>query len=83
MALYCPPVPSVQIKNVPDRVHRVLRRRAGEAGQSLQGYLLARLTEEATRPTLDEVLGRADERAGGAVSLGEAARTIRSERDAR
>jgi hypothetical protein len=76
-------VPSVQIKDVPDHVHRVLRKRAAEAGQSLQEYLLARLTEEATQPTLGELLGRVGERAGGSVGLGEAARTIRTERDAR
>jgi hypothetical protein len=40
----------VQIKNVPPEIHRVLRRRAGQAGQSLQEYLLARLVEEAERP---------------------------------
>jgi hypothetical protein len=76
-------VPSVQIKNVPGDVHRVLRRRAVEAGQSLQEYLLARLTEEARRPTLDEVLARAGQRAGGSVPLEEAVRTLRTERDAR
>lgn len=76
-------MPSVQVKNVPDDVHRVLRRRAVEAGQSLQEYLLARLTEDASRPTLDEVLRRAGDRASGIVSLTEAARTVRAERDAR
>ena len=76
-------VPSVQIKNVPVDVHRVLRERAVAAGQSLQEYLLARLTEHARGPTLDEVLSRAGERAGGRVSFDEAARTIRRDRDAR
>lgn len=76
-------MPSIQIKNVPADVHRVLRRRAVEAGQSLQEYLLARLTEEAAQPTLDEVLRRASERASGSVSLGEAARAVRADRDAR
>jgi plasmid stability protein len=76
-------MPSVQIKNVPDDVHRVLRRRAAEAGQSLQEYLLARLTEDAARPTLDEVIRRAGDRAGGSVPLSEAARVLRAQRDAR
>jgi hypothetical protein len=76
-------VPSVQIKNVPIDVHRVLRRRALEAGQSLQEYLLARLTEDARRPTLEEVLARAGERAGGSVPLEDAALTVRQDRDAR
>ena len=76
-------VPSVQIKNVPADVHRTLRRRAAGAGQSLQEYLLARLTEDASRPTLQEVLQRAGERAGGSVPLAEAVRAIRRDRDAR
>lgn len=76
-------MPSVQIKNVPPEVHRVLRRRAGDAGQSLQEYLLARLVDEATRPTLDEVLRRVEQRSGGSVSLADAARSVRADRDSR
>jgi antitoxin FitA len=76
-------MPSVQIKNVPPDVHRVLRRRAGEAGQSLQEYLLARLIAEASSPTLEEMLERAGDRAGGSVPLAEAARAVREDRDAR
>jgi plasmid stability protein len=76
-------MPSVQIKNVPQDVHRVLRRRAAAAGQSLQEYLRARLVEQARRPTLDEVLRRAGERTGGEVPLAGAAKSVRSDRDAR
>lgn len=73
-------MPSVQIKNVPPDVHRVLRRRAAAAGQSLQEYLLARLSEEARQESLEEVLERAGSRAGGSVPLSFAARALRSER---
>ena len=76
-------MPSVQIKNVPESVHRVLRRRAGEAGQSLQEYLLARLIEDAGRPTLEEILRRVGERSGGSMSLADSARAVRADRDAR
>ena len=76
-------MPSVQIKNVPQDVHRVLRRRAAEAGQSLQEYLRARIVEEARRPTLDEVLRRVGERSGGQVSLTEAVEALRDDRDQR
>ncbi|HET9739798.1 MAG TPA: hypothetical protein VFP78_16905 [Solirubrobacteraceae bacterium] len=72
---------SVQIKNVPDDVHHVLRRRAAESGQSLQEYLLVRLTAEARQETLDEVLDRAGGRAGGSVPLGTAAQVLRAERE--
>ncbi|MGH4025257.1 MAG: FitA-like ribbon-helix-helix domain-containing protein [Pseudonocardiaceae bacterium] len=49
-------VASIQIKNVPDEVRLVYRRRAAAAGKSLQEYLLGELIENASRPTLDEVL---------------------------
>jgi plasmid stability protein len=74
-------MPSVQIKGVPESVHAVLRTRAAAAGKSLQEYLLARLTEEASQPTLDEVLDRAGQRTGGSLSPGQAAKVIRSDRD--
>ncbi len=80
---YCGPVPSIQVKGVPEEVHATLRRRAAAAGMSLQEYLLARLTEDAATPTLDEVLDRAGGRAGGRAPLRAAVRAIRSERDAR
>ena len=73
-------MPSVQIKDVPDETHAVLRRRAAAAHQSLQEYLLAKLIEEAGRPTLDEVLDRAGGRAGGAISFKASASTVRAER---
>lgn len=73
-------MPSVQIKDVPAETHAVLRRRAAEAGQSLQEYLRARLVEAAARPTVDEVLNRAGGRAGGALSLDDAATAVREDR---
>ena len=76
-------MPSVQIKDVPEQTHAVLRRRAAEAHQSLQEYLLGRLVDEASWPTLDEVLDRAASRAGGAVTLTEASDLIRFDRDRR
>jgi hypothetical protein len=76
-------MPSIQVKDVPDRVHATLRRRAAASGMSLQEYLLARLEEEAATPTLDEVLDRAGGRAGGRVPLAAAVKAVRAERDAR
>jgi plasmid stability protein len=76
-------VPSVQIENLPQDVHRVLRRRAADAGQSLQEYLRDRLVDEARRPTLEEAVARAEERSGGEVSLSEAANAVRAERNKR
>lgn len=80
---YAARVPSIQVKNVPAEVHATFRRRAALAGMSLQEYLLAHLIDEATSPTVEEVLARAGERAGGRVPLPDAVRAVRAERDAR
>lgn len=76
-------MPSVQIKDVPEETHAVLRRRAAAAHQSLQEYLRNRLIDEAARPTLDEVLDRASGRAGGSVPLTAAAEVVRENRAGR
>lgn len=76
-------MPSIQVKDVPDEVHATLRQRAAAAGQSLQEYLLARLVDDASTPTLDEVLDRAGGRAGGSIGFGAGVTAIRADRDAR
>jgi plasmid stability protein len=76
-------VPSIQIKDVPAETHAVLRKRAAAAHQSLQEYLRARLIEEASRPTLEEVLDRAGGRAGGSVPLEAAVSVLRADRGRR
>lgn len=73
-------MPSVQIKDVPDDVHAVLRRRAAEAHQSLQEYLLSRLIADARRPTVMEVLDRAAGRSGGSAPAKDVVRTLRGDR---
>ena len=74
-------MPSIQVKDVPDDVHRTMRRRAAESGMSLQEYLLARLTADARQPTLDEVLDAVSTRSGGSVPIAQAVRLIRSDRE--
>jgi len=73
-------MPSVQIKDVPDRTHAVLRHRAALAHQSLQEYLLMRLIEDANSPTVDEVLDRVGGRSGGSVPFSAAADILREDR---
>jgi antitoxin FitA len=77
------PMPSIQVKDVPQDVHATLRRRAAAAGQSLQEYLLARLVQDAYTPTVDELLDWAGGRAGGRAGLEAAVEVVRAERDAR
>lgn len=76
-------MPSIQIKNVPPDVHRVLKRRAAEEGMSLQEYLLMKLTDEARQPTPKEFWERVGQRTGGRMSLREAVDLVRADRDAR
>lgn len=76
-------MPSVQIKNVPEETHAVLRRRAAAARQSLQEYLRSRLIDEASRPTMNELLDQVELRTGGSLTPKEAADLIRDDRDSR
>ena len=48
----------VQIRNVPDALHRKLKSRAADSGQTLSDFLLAELERLAARPTRDEMLTR-------------------------
>lgn len=48
----------VQIRNVPEALHRKLKARAALAGKSLSDYLLEELRRTAERPTRAEILER-------------------------
>jgi len=70
----------IQVRNVPEALHRKLKARAAVAGQSLSDYLLAELERIAARPTREEMLARIHGRTR--VRLRTAAATvIREERD--
>jgi plasmid stability protein len=56
----------IQIRNVPDDVHRILRTRAAAAGMSLSDYALEELERVAQHPPVADLLARAGARAGGA-----------------
>jgi len=52
----------IQLRNVPDALHRTLKARAARAGMSLSDYLLAEIREIAERPTLAEFRERLHQR---------------------
>jgi plasmid stability protein len=52
----------IQIRNVPEPLHRKLKARAAHAGLTLSDYLLAEVERAASRPTRDEMLARLHER---------------------
>jgi antitoxin FitA len=72
----------IQIRNVPDSVHRTLKSRAALAGMSLSDYLLAEVRQIAERPTLQEMCERLRSREPVNLPVS-AAEIIRAERDSR
>jgi len=72
----------IQLRNVPDALHRCLKARAAMAGMSLSDYLLAEIKEIAQRPTLAELRDRLHARKPVRVQL-DTARLVRGEREAR
>jgi plasmid stability protein len=73
-------MPNVQVRDVPDEVHRRLKSQAALAGQSLNEFLLARMAEIARTPTLAELAERIRERAP--YTGPSSADVVRAERDA-
>ena len=71
----------VQIRNVPDDTRRALKARAASRGVSLNDLLLELLVEEASRPTVAEVLARS--RAHSELSAVSSVDLVRAGRDSR
>jgi len=72
----------IQLRNVPDGLHRTLKARAALSGMSLSDYLVAEIRRAAERPTIAELRERLERRArvNSPVSAADA---VREERDAR
>lgn len=61
-------VKTIQIRDVPDEVHRTLRIRAAEHDMSMSDYLRNQLAALAGLPTIREVLARRESRVTGLTS---------------
>ena len=72
----------IQIRNVPDSLHRKLKARAAMEGKSLSDYLIAEITRMAERPTLSELRERLLSRMPVNPRI-PPARAVREDRDAR
>ena len=72
----------IQVRNVPDALHRTLKARAAMSGLSLSDYLLREIREIAERPTLEEMQERLRQREPVTLPVS-AARVIREMRDSR
>jgi plasmid stability protein len=70
----------IQIRNVPEGLHRSLKARAATSGMSLSDYLLMEIKEIAERPTLHELRERVLKRKPVTVSL-DTALLVREERE--
>lgn len=72
----------IQLRNVPDDLHRRLKARAALEGLSLSDFLIAEARRVAERPALSELRDRLRSRAPVASRVS-AARAVRAERDRR
>jgi len=72
----------LQIRNVPDDLHRSLKARAAMEGQSLSEFALGELRRSLERPTRRELAARVQSRERVVVSE-RSADAVRAERDTR
>jgi antitoxin FitA len=70
----------IQIRNVPETLHRQLKSRAALAGMSLSDYLLNEISQVAERPSLVELRARIERRSATFPSVAPA-EAVRAERD--
>jgi hypothetical protein len=70
----------VQIKGVPEGVHRTLKARAALRGQTLSDYLRAEMERLAARPSPEELLALLDREAPEALGASSAPE-VRRDRD--
>ena len=72
----------IQLRHVPDELHRKLKARAALEGLSLSEYLLQEVRRIAARPTLDELRHRLAQRPPVTTRV-PTAKAVRAERDHR
>ena len=70
----------IQIRNVPEALHRKLKARAAMEGMSLSDYLIAEIRRSAERPTTGELRDRLRQRSSVEPDLSPA-EAVRAERD--
>lgn len=73
----------IQVRNVPDDLHRRLKVRAASEGLTLSEFALHELEGAVAVPSVRELKERLAERAGQAYNGETAAESTRAERDAR
>ena len=71
----------IQVRNVPDDLHRALKARAAREGRTLSDYILAELPRLADKPSPEQILARV--RARTPVGGPPASELISAERERR
>jgi antitoxin FitA len=71
----------IQVRNVPDDVHRTLKARAAVAGMSLSDYVKRDLQAAAGRPSLEEIDARVVARGKTGMRTGAVLTALREARD--
>jgi plasmid stability protein len=72
----------IQIRHVPDAIHRRIKAKAAMEGMSLSDYLRQEVVEIAARPTVSELRQRLAERSSVRTRVAPA-QAVRSERENR
>ena len=72
----------IQLRNVPDALHRKLKARAALEGLSLSDYLIGEVRRAAERPSMSELRQRLAERLSVTLDASPA-EAVRAERDSR
>ena len=75
-------MPLIQVRNVPDELHRRLKARAAMEGLSMSDYVLRELRKALDRPTRQEILDRLQAQPLRRLRRS-AAEVIRAERETR
>lgn len=57
----------LQVRNVPDELHRTLKVRAAECGMTLSDYVLGELEAIADKPSLSELVDRLEQQEGSEI----------------
>ena len=71
----------IQVRNVPDDVHRILKARAATAGMTLSDYVKHDLESAASQPTVQELAARISARESTGLSTEFILETLRTVRE--
>lgn len=72
----------IQVRDVPDDIHRTLKIRAAAAGMTLSDYIKRDLEQAAAKPTLDEIDERVTARGRSSLTRADILATLDEVRQA-